>query len=77
MPAAAPAAPPRTSLRASLASLLRTWREVLHAVLGVPNYERYVRHLREHHPECPVPSRRDFERERMKARYERPGSRCC
>ena len=52
-------------------------RAVLHAVLGVPDYERYVRHLRTHHPECAVPTRREFERERLVARYERPGSRCC
>jgi uncharacterized short protein YbdD (DUF466 family) len=52
-------------------------RAVLHAVMGVPDYERYVRHLRARHPECAIPTRREFERERLAARYERPGSRCC
>jgi len=60
-----------------VAGALARVRAVLHAVLGVPDYERYVRHLRLHHPTCEVPTRREFERERLAARYERPGSRCC
>ena len=63
--------------RVRLAAALARARAVLHAIMGVPDYERYVAHLRQHHPECPVPSPREFERERMSARYERPGSRCC
>jgi uncharacterized short protein YbdD (DUF466 family) len=63
--------------RRRLAAALTRVRAVVHAIIGVPDYDRYVAHLRERHPDCPVPSRRDFERERMSARYERPGSRCC
>jgi uncharacterized short protein YbdD (DUF466 family) len=50
---------------------------VLHAVLGVPDYERYVAHLRAHHPEREPLDRAAFERERLAARYSRPGARCC
>ena len=67
----------REPLAGPLAAAFARVRAVLHAVLGVPDYERYVRHLRAHHPECAVPTRREFERERLVARYERPGSRCC
>jgi len=52
-----------------LSSLLR--------IIGVPDYEGYVTHMRERHPEQPVLSRDDFMRERLSARYERPGARCC
>ena len=44
---------------------------------GVPDYETYVRHLREHHPERPVPSYAQFFRERQEARYRGTGGRCC
>jgi uncharacterized short protein YbdD (DUF466 family) len=44
---------------------------------GVPDYEVYVRHLREHHPERPVPSYEAFFRERQVARYKGGGGRCC
>ncbi|GAA0919215.1 CstA-like transporter-associated (seleno)protein [Rothia nasimurium] len=44
---------------------------------GVPDYDAYVRHLREHHPECPVPSYGAFFRERQEARYRGTGGRCC
>ena len=65
------------SRRSRLSAALTRVRAVVHAIMGVPDYDRYVAHLRERHPDCPVPSRREFERERMSARYERPGSRCC
>lgn len=46
-------------------------------VLGVPDYERYlVAHLARH-PEARPQSRDEFVAARLRARYERPGSRCC
>jgi uncharacterized short protein YbdD (DUF466 family) len=61
------------ALRARLAHLAR----VVRIVMGVPDYERYVAHVRRHHPgEAPL-SRDAFVRERLDARYARPGSRCC
>ena len=44
---------------------------------GVPDYEVYVEHLREHHPERKVPSYAEFFRERQEARYKGTGGRCC
>lgn len=69
-PASLPVPPPRPGLLARA-------RRVLRAVLGVPDYERYLAHMRAHHPDAPVLDARAFERERLAARYERPGSRCC
>ena len=54
-----------------------TLREAVLRIIGAPDYERYVAHMREHHPQDPVLSRDDFTRERLAARYERPGARCC
>jgi uncharacterized short protein YbdD (DUF466 family) len=58
-------------------SRLRAWIGVLRTVIGVPDYERYVRHMRARHPECALLTPAEFARERLEARYSRPGSRCC
>lgn len=50
---------------------------VLHAVIGAPDHARYLEHMRTRHPGAPTLGRDAFERERLRARYERPGSRCC
>jgi uncharacterized short protein YbdD (DUF466 family) len=44
---------------------------------GVPDYDAYVKHLHEHHPEREVPSYKEFFRERQEARYKGTGGRCC
>lgn len=44
---------------------------------GVPDYDVYVKHLREHHPERAVPDYAQFFRERQEARYRGTGGRCC
>jgi uncharacterized short protein YbdD (DUF466 family) len=44
---------------------------------GVPDYDVYVKHLREHHPERTVPTYPEFFRERQVARYKGTGGRCC
>jgi uncharacterized short protein YbdD (DUF466 family) len=50
---------------------------VIRQIIGVPDYERYVAHLAEAHPGCEPISRDAFMRERLEARYNRPGSKCC
>ena len=44
---------------------------------GVPDYDVYVKHLREHHPDRAVPGYKEFFRERQIARYKGTGGRCC
>lgn len=46
-------------------------------VTGGSAYERYVEHLRRTHPECPVPSKRDFWREKYDEQERNPSTRCC
>ena len=50
---------------------------VLRAVAGVPDYDRYLAHMRTHHPGTAPLTRDDFARTRMAERYEKPGSKCC
>lgn len=47
------------------------------AILGVPDYARYLAHQRAKHPDATPLSREEFARERERARYEGTGSRCC
>ena len=59
--------------RGPMAAIARVVRQII----GVPDYERYVAHLREAHPGCEPISRDEFMRERLEARYNKPGSKCC
>jgi len=56
-----------------LSSIARAMR----AMLGAPDYERYLEHVRDIHPECNPMSIDQFVRDRMHDRYSRPGNRCC
>ncbi len=67
--------PPRPVSR--LLSLFAAFARALPTVLGAPDYERYVAFVRAADPGQPVPDRATFERERLAARYARPGARCC
>jgi len=50
---------------------------ILRRVIGVPDYDIYLSHLREHHPgETPL-TREEFTHQRLVDKYSRPGSRCC
>lgn len=45
-------------------------------IIGAPDYDAYVSHLRTHHPGRTVPTPAAFFAERQAARY-RSGGRCC
>jgi uncharacterized short protein YbdD (DUF466 family) len=64
-------------MRKQLASVFGGIARSLRAVLGAPDYERYIGHVQTCHPGRVPMSREAFERERLAARYSRTGSRCC
>ncbi|HEX9893417.1 MAG TPA: YbdD/YjiX family protein [Gemmatimonadales bacterium] len=51
--------------------------QVIRRVLGMPDYDGYVRHVRSCHPGQTVPTERQFFEEYLKARYEGGPTRCC
>jgi uncharacterized short protein YbdD (DUF466 family) len=62
---------------ASVRRFARRAGHVMRRILGVPDYDRYVAHLRARHPDStPVPRER-FVRQRLEERYSTPGGRCC
>lgn len=74
-----PSIAPPTDLPAprTLRARLERVASVLRRIIGVPDYGTYLAHMRARHPQCTPMDRATFERERLVARYQRPGSRCC
>ena len=52
-------------------------RQTARSVIGVPDFDTYLRHCREHHPEREPMTYREFFAERQAARYRGTGGRCC
>lgn len=61
----------------AVTSWLRRAAGVVRTVVGAPDYDRYLAHMRDHHPECQPSSRDEFMNQRLESRYSRPGARCC
>lgn len=61
-----------------MSALFDTVRRAARLMVGMPDYDAYVRHMAEHHPDRPVMDRTSFFRNRQDARYGgRHGGRCC
>ena len=57
-----------------------TWliaRQTARRAIGVPDYDAYVRHCREHHPDRAPMDYAAFFADRQAARYRGTGGRCC
>ena len=61
----------------ALLERLRLAAVILRRIIGAPDYDGYVAHMRARHPEQVLMTADEFGRECMNARYNRPGSRCC
>ena len=58
----------------------RLWlraRQTARSIIGIPDYDTYLRHCREHHPERAPMTYQEFFTERQNARYRGTGGRCC
>ena len=51
--------------------------QICRQLFGIPDYERYLAHAAEHHPDAPVLSRRDFCAQAIERKYGKSGPRCC
>jgi uncharacterized short protein YbdD (DUF466 family) len=49
----------------------------LRQVVGAPDYQRYVAHVRSCHPDAEPIGRDEFYRSRLAERYDKPGAKCC
>jgi len=69
--------PSRTDAAKKPRALVARISRAVRAIIGAPDYARYLAHLRAKHPDTTPLSREEFARERERARYEGTGSRCC
>jgi len=58
-------------------SMFSTAATFVRAVLGVPDYDRYLSHMRTAHPGDRIMTETEFLHTRMNDRYNRAGSKCC
>ena len=56
---------------------LHRLRQMARMMVGVPDYDSYLRHMREHHPDRAPMDRTAFFRERQERRYRGGSGRCC
>lgn len=65
------------SLSQRIRAALQRTAVIVRRIIGVPDYETYLEHMRQHYPDCTPLDPTTFERERMADRYIRGGTRCC
>jgi uncharacterized short protein YbdD (DUF466 family) len=59
------------------AERVRALRQACRQLFGIPDYERYLAHVAEHHAGETVLSRRDFFIRSIDRKYGKSGPRCC
>ncbi len=75
-----PPPPPRPGGGGPAGAVVRGARAMvwyMNSILGGEDYARYVEHLRRNHPDRPLPSEREYWRDRHDAAARNPGTRCC
>lgn len=61
-----------------MTGLIDTIRRAARLMVGMPDYDAYLRHMALHHPGEPVMDHITFFRDRQEARYGgKNGGRCC
>jgi uncharacterized short protein YbdD (DUF466 family) len=56
---------------------LQSIARALRTIAGVPDYDRYVAHMRRRHPGARALSPAELLALRQRERFERPGGKCC
>ncbi len=66
-------------MRNAITAFVTRTCQSLRQMVGIPDYDTYVRHRRSTHPDEPCMTYQEFFLERQQTRYEgkTPGSRCC
>ena len=56
---------------------LRLFAASLRRIVGMPDYASFVEHMKRRHPDCAVPTEREFFDQYVTARYSGGPTRCC
>jgi len=68
---------PKAESKEAGPGMRRRLSAVVRRIAGMPDYAAHVEHLRRDHPECPIPTEREFYDEYVRARYGDGPTRCC
>ncbi|EIJ82196.1 DUF466 domain-containing protein [Bacillus methanolicus] len=63
-----------------LQEIMKYRKQFISLLVGVPSYEKYIEHMKTHHPGEPIKSRKEFFCEAQESRFNgKDGkiSRCC
>ena len=60
-----------------IARRLRSLVKACRIIVGIPDYESYLEHMRAHHPGAPVLDARAFHAQAIDRKYAKKGARCC
>lgn len=66
-----------SGLRDNVQTAGRYLGQAMRLMVGLPDYEGYVAHVRANHPDRPVMTYEEFFRERQDARYRSRTGKCC
>ncbi|ENQ3106823.1 Uncharacterized short protein YbdD, DUF466 family [Bacillus sp. 491mf] len=64
----------------TIISMWKYRKQFISLLVGVPSYEKYVAHMKQHHPNERILSQKQFFAEAQEARFNAKGgkiSRCC
>lgn len=73
----APGSSPSVAGEDGLRVRMRGFCSACRQVLGLPDYDRYLTHAAQRHPDTPVLSRAAFCEREFERKYGRAGMRCC
>lgn len=60
-----------------IATLYRRSDRFFHLLVGLPSYDKYVEHMKIHHPDEVPKSRKEFFKETLDKKYGAGGAKCC
>ncbi|QBR00308.1 YbdD/YjiX family protein [Paraburkholderia pallida] len=66
-----------SGLRDNVQTAGRYLGQAMRLMVGLPDYEGYVAHMRATHPDRPAMTYEEFFRERQNARYGSGAGKCC
>jgi len=66
-----------SGLREDVQTAGRYLGQAMRLMIGLPDYDGYVAHMRATHPDRPVMTYEEFFRERQDARYSSRTGKCC
>ncbi len=64
-------------MREQIETFGRYLGQSLRLMVGLPDYQAYVAHMAQQHPDSPAMTYEEFFRERQEARYGGKVGRCC